>query len=152
MSKFFAPIVVGIIFVMSACGAAPADAAPQYTNLNAGTTQPAEWVTAPSATPQVIDPKVIGKAVDANKARAAQDWNGKLVQVTSMVTDISTAFSPSVSFGNVTGQSFSLIQIVCYPAAESDLIPFSKGEKATVRGVVEVGYMGVIKLNDCQKV
>jgi len=106
---------------------------------------------AQGAPPQVVDPKVIGNAVDANKARAALEWDGKFVQITAEVTDISTAFSPSVSFSKVTGQAFDLIQIVCYPAEESALIPFTKGQKATVRGVVEVGYMGVIKLNDCVK-
>lgn len=103
-----------------------------------------------AVTPQVIDPKVLGNAVDANKARAAAEWNGKTVQITSTVTDISTAFASSVSFGNVTSQSFSLIQIACYVDDESKLIPFTKGQVATVRETVEVGFVGVIKLNDCE--
>lgn len=121
----------------------------QYTNLNAGTTAPANWTVAPAVTPQVIDPKTLGDAVDANKARAAAQWNDKLVQITATVTDISTAFTPSVSFGNVTSQQFSFVQIACYVDDDSQLIPFTKGAVATVQGTVEVGYAGVIKLNDC---
>lgn len=159
----------------------------QYTNLNAGTTTPADWVVAtqdppkppagnscemgvtcsgltgpdftavnkvaaPGTTPLVINPKTVAAAVDANKARAERDWNSKYVQFTAEVTDISTFLGPSVQFGKVSGQAFSLIHFLCMPASEEELIPYTKGEKATVRGVIEVGIGGVIKLNDCQYV
>jgi hypothetical protein len=150
-------LVTFVCLLVATVPAKPIAAAPSYTNLNTGTTQPPVWVdaapaVAPSATPQVINPKTLGDAVDANKARAAAQWNGKLVQITAKVTDISTAFSSSVSFGDVTSESFSFIQIACYVGDESQLIPFTKGQAATVRGTVEVGYAGVIKLNDCQYV
>lgn len=102
--------------------------------------------------PQVINPKIVGDAVESNKARAAANWDGKYVQFTAEVTDISTAFVATVNFGNVTSKQFSMVQFACYPGEESALLPFSKGEKATVRGVIKVGFVGVIELNDCVKV
>lgn len=109
-------------------------------------------VAEPVAAPQAINPKTVAAAVDANKARAERDWNSKYVQFTAEVTDISTFLGPSVQFGKVSGQAFSLIHFLCMPASEEELIPYTKGEKATVRGVIEVGIGGVIKLNDCQYV
>jgi hypothetical protein len=109
-------------------------------------------VAEPPAKPQVVNPKTIALAVDANKARAERDWNGKFVQFSAEVTDISTFLGPSVQFGKVTGQAFSLVHFLCMPAEDSDLIPYTKGEKATVRGVVEVGIGGVIKLTSCERV
>lgn len=173
MSKFFAPIVVAVILILSACGATaapPAAASPVASSMRtnapgvtcemgvtcSGATGP-NWTAVPTvadpyAVPLVINPKTVANAVDANKARAERDWNGRYVQFTAEVTDISTFISPSVQFGKVSGQAFSLIHFLCMPADEAALIPYSKGENATVRGVVEVGVAGVIKLNDCQKV
>jgi hypothetical protein len=159
-------LILGILFTLSGLGrvvpstpqpAAAASSAVSSSGNNAYTAPALPPHTAPAApvaatAPQVVNPKTIALAVDGNKARAAQQWDGKFVQFTAEVTDISTAFSPSVQFGKVTGQSFSMIQFVCYPADESALIPYTKGQSATVRGTVEVGYAGVIKLNNCEKV
>lgn len=146
-------LVGGLCFIFGLAVAPSGNAAkPVSANVAPAASPAATAPTAPTAAPQVIDPKVLANAVDNNKVQAAAKYNNMYVQITSKVTDISTAFSPSVSFGNVSGKDFSLIQIICYPAEESELIPFNKDQVATVRGTVEVGYAGVIKLNDCQKV
>lgn len=153
-SKIAAGIVVGFLLILFGHSLGTPDTTTTTTTAQTAQVQKVEppKPATPTATPVVINPKTVADAVDANKARAERDWNGKYVQFTAEVTDISTFLGPSVQFGKVTGKSFSLIHFLCSPADESDLIPYTKGQKATVRGVVEVGVGGVIKLNDCEKV
>jgi len=134
-----------LVIVASSMGGADQPAEATATAATGG-----DVVAAPPAVPTVVNAKKFGDEYEANQVAAEHKWRGKYVQFTSSVTNIN---SSSVSFGNVTSKQFSLTQISCRVADESQVINLVKGTKATVRGIVDDDQlMGVITINDCEVV
>jgi hypothetical protein len=100
----------------------------------------------------VVSAKSIGADYESNKIAAERKWTGKRVQITSKVTSISDGWTGStVSFGEITGKAFSLMQIVCRGASDDQLATLAEGRQATVRGVLDGDMtLGVLDLNECE--
>ena len=102
----------------------------------------------PTAVPQPTEIPVtqLADAYDANAVAAKAEWNGKLVQFSAEVTNITES---GLNFTKVTTKTFSLTQIACRVQDKSQLLSLKKGQTVTVRGVVGDQTVGVIELRSC---
>lgn len=83
---------------------------------------------------------------DANQVAAEDKWNGKLVEFSAEISNITDS---GLSFSNVASKQFSLAQISCRIKDKSQLLPLKNGETVTVQGRVGTQTIGVIDVSDC---
>lgn len=94
----------------------------------------------------IKDPRTFGDAFDANQVAAEKEWNGKRVQLTAEVQNITDG---RVSFTGVTTKEFSLTQVACKLSDPEQALTVKNGKKATAVGTVDGQFMGVIELEEC---
>lgn len=94
----------------------------------------------------IKDPRTFGDAFDANQIAAERQWNGKRVQLTAEIQNITDG---QVSFTGVTTEEFSFTQVVCELSDPEQALSLKNGSKATAIGTVDGQSMGVISLKDC---
>lgn len=96
--------------------------------------------------PEKISAKQLADEFDANQVAAEAKWEGKLVEFSAKITNITDT---GLAFSNVASKDFSLAQISCKVDDKQQLIPLKNGQTVTVRGVVGTQMIGVISINDC---
>ncbi|MCL4397417.1 OB-fold putative lipoprotein [Patescibacteria group bacterium] len=104
--------------------------------------------------PQAVEPTKIQASeladdFDANQVAAKEKWNGKLVEFTAAVSNITES---GLSFTGIASKQFSLTQISCAVTDKQQLMPLKNGQMVTVRGTVGDQMLGVISIKDCSVV
>ncbi|MFZ0160510.1 MAG: hypothetical protein WAL50_15895 [Kineosporiaceae bacterium] len=94
----------------------------------------------------IKDARTLGDAFDANQVAAEKYWNGKRVQLTAEIQNITKG---RVAFTGVTTDKFSLTQVVCKLSEPEQALTVKNGAKSTAVGTVDGQFMGVIELKDC---
>lgn len=106
-----------------------------------------------SPTPVPVAEKVSARQLaddfDENQVAAEDKWNGKLIEFSAKVTNITDS---GLSFSDVASKDFSLAQISCKIKDKQQLLTLKNGQNVTVRGVVGKQTIGVIDLSDCEVV
>ena len=135
-------IVIGLIvlFVVFAIGSSGSKSA---TN-KAETTQ-----TGPTQAPMKVTAQEIADDFDGNQVAAEKKWNGKLVQFSASISNITDT---GLSFTNVASKEVSFTQISCRVTDKDSLLSLKNGQTVTVRGTVGKQMVGVIDVSDCELV
>ena len=109
--------------------------------------------TSSSPTPAPVAEKISAKQLaddfDNNQVAAEAKWNGKLVEFSAKVTNITDS---GISFASVASKDFSLAQISCQIKDKEQLLSLKNGQIVTVKGVVGKQTIGVIDFDDCEVV
>lgn len=100
-------------------------------------------------TPEMVTAQQIADDFDGNQVSAENKWNGKLVQFTATVSNITDT---GISFTNIASKQFSMAQISCRISDKDQLLSLKNGEAVTVKGVIGKQTIGVIDMNDCSVV
>lgn len=103
----------------------------------------------PTEAPIKITAKQLADDFDANQVAAEANWNGKLVEFSAEISNITDY---GISFYRVASKEFSLAQISCRIKDKSQLLTLKNGQTVTVRGVVGKQTLGVIDVKDCEVV
>ncbi len=111
------------------------------------TTSPSSPTPAPEA--MKITARQLADDFDSNQVAAEANWEGKLVEFSAKVSNITDS---GISFYNVGSKDFSLAQISCHISDKSQLLTIKNGQTIMVKGVVGKQTIGVIDLNDCEVV
>lgn len=109
--------------------------------------------SSPSPTPALVAEKINARQLaddfDENQVAAEAKWDGKLVEFSAKVTNITDS---GLSFSDVASKDFSLAQISCRIKDKQQLLALKNGQIVTVRGIVGKQTIGVIDVNDCEVV
>ncbi|MEK7570891.1 MAG: hypothetical protein AAB553_01335 [Patescibacteria group bacterium] len=100
-------------------------------------------------TPEMVTAQQIADDFDGNQVTAEKTWNGKFVQFTATVSNITDT---GLSFTNVASKQFSMAQISCKVKDTQQLLSLKNGESVTVNGVIGKQTIGVIDMSDCEVV
>lgn len=99
--------------------------------------------------PQMVTAQQIADDFDGNQVAAESKWNGKLVQFTATVSNITDS---GLSFTNVASKQYSITQISCKVSDKQQLLSLKNGESITVKGIIGKQIIGVIDMSDCEVV
>lgn len=136
-------LVIIVIGVISSLGGSDTEQS-SNSDTNNRNSQQAEQVQEP----MMIEASTLANAFDANQVAAEHEWNGKLVQFSAEISNITDS---GVSFYNVaTEKEFSTTQISCKIKDKEQLLSLTNGQTVTVRGVVGDQMIGVIDVSDCE--
>lgn len=106
-----------------------------------------------ATTEQVVVHKVsvfdIGDAFNANQVSAEKEWNGKYIEFSAEISNITDG---GISFYNVSSDDFDMTSIRCNLTDENQLLDVKNGQTITVQGVIQGQSLGVIRLEDCEVV
>lgn len=138
---FIGLIVIGVIASMGKSGNSTSTTG---SNQSQSQTQPTQ---APEA--MKVSATEIADDFDGNQVAAEKKWNGKFVEFTAEISNITDS---GLSFGKIASKEFSFTQISCKVKDKNQLLSLKNGEMATVRGVVGKQTIGVIDLTDCEVV
>lgn len=97
--------------------------------------------------PMKVTVKEIADDFDSNQVAAEEKWNGKYVEFSAEITNITDS---GLSFSNIASKQFSLAQISCRTTDKQQLISVKNGDTVTVRGTVGKQSLGVIDVSNCQ--
>lgn len=139
---FIGLIVIGVI---ASAGKSGNTTSTQGSN---NTTQKQE-TQAPVKEPEQVTATQIADDFDGNQVAAESKWNGKYVQFTAVVSNITDS---GLSFTNIGTKQFSLTQISCKVNDKQSLLSLKNGESITVKGTVGKQTIGVIDMTDCEVV
>lgn len=81
--------------------------------------------------------------------KAGKTWNGKFVQFTATVSNITDSEFP---FANIGSKQFSMAQISCRVKDTQQLLSLKNRESVTVKGIIGKQTIGVIDTSDCEVV
>ena len=99
--------------------------------------------------PIKINVRELADDFDANQVAAENKWNGKLVEFSAEISNITDS---GLSFHDVSSKEFSMTQISCRVVDKDQLLSVLNGQVVTVRGTVGKQMMGVIDVNQCELV
>ncbi len=119
-----------------------------YTN-SKGTVQKQEQKQEKAPEPMKIVVAELADDFDSNQVAAEKKWNGKLVQFSAEITNITDS---GLSFSKIASKEFSLTQIGCRINNKDQVLSLKNGQTVTVKGVVGNQTIGVIEVSDCQVV
>ena len=141
--------VIGIIVVLVIIGSLGGnnDSSKTATSTEGQTTQTSPKEPTATPAPTKIAAQQIADDFDANQVAAKANWNGKLVEFSATISNITES---GVSFSNVASKQFSFTQIACRVQDKSQLLPLKNGQEVTVRGTVGDQTVGVIEVKNCQ--
>lgn len=147
MKKFlkWGGIALVVIIILAALTESD-DSNNQGSNSNSNNTS---QETSVAQEPMVIEANTLADAFDANQVAAESEWQGKYVQFTAEVSNITDT---GVSFYNVGSKEFSMTQISCKVKDKQQLLSLTNGQMATVKGTVDKQTIGVIGVNNCEVV
>lgn len=137
---FVGLIVIGVIASFGKSGSTTP------TSGSNTTTQKQEERT-PAKEPEQVTATEIADDFDGNQVAAESKWNGKYVQFTAVVSNITDS---GLSFTNVGSKQFSLTQISCKISDKQSLLSLKNGESVTVKGTIGKQTIGVIDMTDCE--
>ena len=100
-------------------------------------------------TPEMVTAQQIADDFDGNQVAAEKNWNGKYVQFTATISNITDS---GLSFTNIGSKQFSMAQISCRVKDTQQLLSLKNSESVTVKGVVGKQTIGVIDMSDCEVV
>ncbi len=102
--------------------------------------------------PQVVDASSLVKEFDANKIAAQDKYNGKVIQTTGFVTNISSALDNFyIQFKPTNDQYYVGTSYQCY-VSKDDAASVQNGQQVTVKGTVNDVTMTLIQLKNCSVV
>jgi hypothetical protein len=139
---FIGLIVIGVIASMGKSGST------NPTSNSNNTTQKQEEAQ-PAKEPEQVTAAQIADDFDGNQVAAESKWNGKYVQFTAVVSNITDS---GLSFSNIGSKQFSFAQISCKVSDKQSLISLKNGESVTVKGTIGKQTIGVIDMTDCEVV
>lgn len=145
--KWGAIIFVGLIVI-----GAITSAGKSGTNTpTSGSIQTENQAQQPTQAPEAmkISATELADDFDSNQVAAENKWNGKYVEFTAEVTNITDT---GLSFSKVASKQFSLAQISCRVKDKQQLLTLKNGEMATVKGIVGKQTIGVIDVSNCEVV
>lgn len=100
-------------------------------------------------TPMVITAKQLADDFDANQVSAEANWDGKLVEFSAKITNITDY---GLSFSDVASKDFSMVQISCRVLDKQQLMSLKNGQTVKVKGIVGKQTIGVIDVSNCEVV
>ena len=145
--KWGAIVFVGLI-VIEVIASAGKSGSTTPTSGSDNTTQKQEE-QAPAKEPEQVTATEIADDFDGNQVSAESKWNGKYVQFTAVVSNITDS---GLSFTNVGSKQFSLTQISCKISDKQSLLSLKNGESVTVKGTIGKQTIGIIDMTDCEVV
>ena len=102
--------------------------------------------------PQVVDASSIVKEFDANKIAAQDKYNGKVIQTTGYITNISSALDNFyIQFKPTNDQLYVGTSFQCY-VSKDDASAVQNGQQVTVKGTVNDETLTLIQLKKCSVV
>jgi len=104
---------------------------------------------APTIVAEKISARQLADDFDENQVAAEAKWNGKSVEFSAKVTNITDS---GLSFSDVASKDFSLAQISCRVKDKQQLLTLKNNQTVTVRGIVAKQTIGVIDVSDCEVV
>lgn len=104
---------------------------------------------APAKEAEQVTAAEIADDFDGNQVAAESKWNGKYVQFTAVVSNITDS---GLSFTDIGSKEFSLTQISCKVNDKQSLLSLKNGESVTVKGTIGKQTIGVIDMTDCEVV
>lgn len=113
------------------------------TTENTTTNTPKEEIKVPMKI-NVFD---LGKSFDDNQIAAEKEWNGKYVEFSAQISNITEG---GISFYNISSKEFSMASLRCNVKDEEQLLKVKNGQTITVRGVVQGQSLGIIKVEECE--
>ncbi len=116
-------------------------------NQNGNKTVGSETKVAP--TPMVITARQLADDFDANQVSAEAKWNGKLVEFSAKISNITDS---GLSFSNIASKDFSMAQISCQVTDKQQLMTLTNGKTIKVRGIIGKQMIGVIDMSECEVV
>lgn len=140
-------IVTGIIVVIVVLGVIGAAGGSKTDTSTPNTSQTQEPTKAVEATK--ISVTELADDFDSNQVAAEKKWNGKLVEFSAVVSNITDS---GLSFTNIGSKQFSLTQISCNVSDKQSLLSLKNGESVTVKGTIGKQTIGVIGMTDCEVV
>lgn len=139
---FIGLIVIGVIASMGKSGSTTPTSGSNNTTQKQEEQQPAKE-------PEQVTAAQIADDFDGNQVAAESKWNGKYVQFTATVSNITDS---GLSFTNIGSKQFSLTQISCKVNDKQSLLSLKNGESVTVKGTIGEQTIGVIGMSDCEVV
>jgi len=103
----------------------------------------------PVKEPAQVTAAEIADDFDGNQVAAESKWNGKYVQFTATVSNITDS---GLSFTDIGSKQFSLTQISCKVGDKQSLLSLKNDESVTVKGTIGKQTIGVIDMTDCEVV
>lgn len=100
-------------------------------------------------TPMIITARQLADDFDANQVLAEAKWNGKLVEFSAKISNITDS---GLSFSSVASKDFSMAQISCQVTDKQQLMTLTNGKTVKVRGIIGKQMIGVIDMSDCEVV
>lgn len=100
----------------------------------------------PTQEPTKVTGQEIADDFDSNQVAAENKWNGKLVEFSAEISNITDS---GLSFTNVASKQFSFTQISCRVNDKEQLLSIKNGDIVTVRGIIGKQTIGVIDVKDC---
>lgn len=116
-----------------------------------GSKSSSNGTSSPTSAPvaEKINAKDLVDAFDENQVAAESKWNGKFVEFSAKITNITDS---GISFADVATKDFSMAQISCHIKDKEQLMNLKNGRTVTVRGIVGKQTIGVIDFDDCEVV
>ncbi len=114
---------------------------------NSSTTKTNKNKTEITQTSTVITAKELADDFDANQVSAEAKWDGKLVEFSAKITNITDY---GLSFSDVASKDFSMAQIACKITDKQQLMSLKNGQTVKVRGIVGKQMIGVIDVSSCE--
>lgn len=141
------PIITGllILFVIGIFGAAGGSGKKEEGSQP--TTKNEEAKATPAQEPIEIKVTELADDFDANQVAAENKWDGKLVEFSAKISNISDS---GLGFYNVASKQFSMTQISCKIIDKNQILPLKNGQMVTVRGIVGKQTIGVIDISQCE--
>lgn len=137
---FIGLIVIGVIASMGKSGSTTPTSNSNNTTQKQGEQQPTKE-------PEQVTATAIADDFDGNQVAAESKWNGKYVQFTAVVSNITDS---GLSFSDVGSKQFSLTQISCKVDDKQSLLSLKNGESVTVKGTIGKQTIGVVDMSDCE--
>jgi hypothetical protein len=104
--------------------------------------------------PIVVDATTLISEYDKNKLSAQDKYNGKLVQTTGYIDNISNDITGSyyLSIHPTNDQYYFGTSIQCFFSDKSQLTSLAKQQSVTVTGTMQDMSLGIVEMKDCNVV
>ncbi len=143
--KWGAIVFVGLIIIGVIASAGKSGSTTPTSGSNNTTTQKQEEQPVKEAAQ--VTAAEIADDFDGNQVAAESKWNGKYVQFTAVVSNITDS---GLSFTDIGSKQFSLTQISCRISDKQSLLSLKNGESVTVKGTIGKQTIGVIDMTNCE--
>lgn len=137
---FVGLIVIGVIASAGKSGS---------TNPTSNSTDQKQAQQEPAKEAEQVTATQIADDFDGNQVAAESKWDGRYVQFTAVVSNITDS---GLSFSSIGSKQFSLAQISCKVSDKQSLLSLKNGESVTVKGTIGKQTIGVIDMTDCEVV